>query len=119
MSSGKPLLQKIADLLYPAFRLIVRYHEIAYLREQRLLLCQKKAEIQMSKVIMELQSLIKYCKCIHGTSLTPSFIMSLKRLEIIISLMGDYAHPDDMPDHVNERIKQIKQLMSNFEYIWF
>ena len=55
-----------------------------------------------------------YCKYLHGTPLTPSFIRNIKRYELIISLMDEFSHPDDMPNSINNRILQLKHFNIRF-----
>ena len=74
---------------------------------------------QNQDIRAEITAYQHYCTYLHGTHLTPSFIKNIKRYELIIFLMGEFSHPDDMPNSINNRILQLKDLIPNYDFLWF
>ena len=74
--------------------------------------------VQSNIVRNELRLHASYARYFDESSLTPSFISSLKKLELIVSIISDYQSPQDVPEHVNNQIFHLKQSIPNFQILW-
>lgn len=79
---------------------------------------QFNAQVQCNIVLDELRLHASYAKYFEKSSLTPSFISSLKKLELIVSIMSNYHSPYDIPDHINNQLFHLKQSIPNFQILW-